>query len=110
VPSGKPLKNCKAAFRRYAAACCCRIPNNKRAASNAFLRWVRMAVRALRLRKSAAAIGVLAASPRMTVDQAVRDAVALCGPLLNVQEQGISLVRQCMRDYLLCEERDGNSV
>ncbi|RMZ74098.1 hypothetical protein GMOD_00004939 [Pyrenophora seminiperda CCB06] len=89
-----------------------RIPARQREVSRAILQWVTMAVRPLQLRELAAAIGVQATSPWMTVEQVARDAVTLCGPLLKVQkqEQEVSLVHQSARDYLLRKERDNDVV
>jgi hypothetical protein len=86
-----------------------RIPAERREMSRAILRWVTMAARPLQLRELAAAVGVQA-TPQMTVEQVARDAVALCGPLLKVQEQEVSLVHQSARDYLLRTEPDNDEV
>jgi ankyrin repeat protein/nucleoside phosphorylase len=87
-----------------------RIPARQREVSQAILRWVALAARPLQLRELAAAVSIQATSSRMTVEQAVRDAVALCGPLLKVQDQELSLVHQSVRDYLLRGERDSDAV
>ena len=86
-----------------------RIPAERREVSRAVLRWVTMAARPLQLRELAAAVGVQT-TPRMTVEQVAHDAVALCGPLLKVHEQEVSLVHQSARDYLLRTERDNDAV
>ncbi|KAF3028327.1 hypothetical protein E8E12_000223 [Didymella heteroderae] len=86
------------------------IPAKQREVSQAILRWVTLAVRPLELRELAAAVGVQAASPRMTAEDAARDAVALCGPLLRLQKQEVSLVHQSARDYLLREVRASDTV
>ena len=86
------------------------IPAERREVSRAILRWVTMAARPLHLQELAAATDVRPSSSRLTVDQATRDAVALCGPLLKVQEQEVNLVRQSARDYLLRTERGSNAV
>ena len=87
-----------------------RIPARQREVSRAILCWVAMAARPLQLRELAAAAGVQATPPRTAVEQAARDAVALCGPLLKVQEREVSLVHQSARDYLLRKERDSDAV
>jgi hypothetical protein len=87
-----------------------RIPARQREVSRAILRWVTTAARPLQLRELAAAVGIQVTSPRMTVEQAARDAVALCGPLLKVQEQEVSLIHQSARDYLQRKERDSDVV
>jgi ankyrin repeat protein len=87
-----------------------RIPAKQREVSCAILRWVTLAVRPLQLQELAAATGVRPFSPHVTIEQAIRDAIALCGPLLKVQKQEVSLVHQSARDYLLRKERDSNAV
>jgi hypothetical protein len=86
------------------------IPAERREVSRAILRWVTMAARPLQLQELAAATDVGPSSSRLTVDQATRDAVALCGPLLKVQEREVSLVHQSARDYLLRTESDSDAV
>jgi ankyrin repeat protein len=86
-----------------------RIPARQKDVSRAILRWVTLAVRPLQLQELAAAVGIQA-TPQMTVEQAARDAVTLCGPLLKVQEREVSLVHQSARDYLLRKERDSDAV
>jgi ankyrin repeat protein len=87
-----------------------RIPAKKREISCAILQWVTMAACPLQLQELAAAVDIQAALPCMTVVQAARDAVVLCGPLLKVQEQEVSLIHQSARDYLLRKERNSNTV
>jgi ankyrin repeat protein len=87
-----------------------RIPAKRRAVSQAILRWVTMAVRPLQLQELAAATDIRPFSAQVTKEQAIRDAIALSGPLLKVQEQEVSLVHQSARDYLLREERDESTV
>jgi ankyrin repeat protein len=86
-----------------------RIPSRQREVSRAILRWVTMAVRPLQLRELAAAVGVQAI-PRITMEHAARDAVALCGPLLRLQKQEVTLVHQSVYDYLLRTEHDSDVV
>jgi hypothetical protein len=73
------------------------------------LRWVTIAARPLQLQELAAATDIRPSSPQMTIEQAMRDAIGLCGPLLKVQEQEVSLVHQSARDYLLRKRRDNNA-
>jgi len=87
-----------------------RIPEGRRELSRAILRWVTLAARPLQLQELAAATDVRPFSSRLTIDQATRDAIALCGPLLKVQEREVSLVHQSARDYLLRTERDSDKV
>jgi ankyrin repeat protein len=86
-----------------------RIPAKRRVASQAILCWVTIAARPLQLQELAAATDIRPSSPQMTIEQAMRDAIALCGPLLKVQEQEVGLVHQSARDYLLRKERDSNA-
>jgi len=86
------------------------IPTSQTEISRAILRWVALAVRPLQLEELAAATGVRPFTPQITIEQAARDAVALCGPLLKIQEQEVSLTHQSARDYLLRKERDNNAV
>jgi ankyrin repeat protein len=87
-----------------------RIPARHREVSQAILRWVTMAVRPLELEELAAAVGLQPRHSHFTTGQVARDAVTRCGPLLKIQEQSVSLVHQSMRDYLLREERDNDTV
>jgi ankyrin repeat protein len=73
------------------------------------LRWVVMAFRPLTLQELAAAIGIQSAAS-VTVEQAVRDQVALCGLFLQVRGQEVSLIHRSARGYLLRKERDSNEV
>ena len=86
------------------------IPAEEREVSCAILRWVTLAIRPLQLQELAAATGVRLFYPQETIEQAIRDAITLCGPLLKVQKQEVSLVHQSARDYLLRKERDSNAV
>jgi hypothetical protein len=86
------------------------IPAKQREVSRAILCWVTMAALPLQLQELAAAAGILATSPRTTLEQATRDAITRCGPLLKVQGQEVSLVHQSARDYLLRKERDSDAV
>jgi ankyrin repeat protein len=76
------------------------IPVKRRAVSRAILHWVTLALRPLELQELAAAIG-LQALPLITVEQATRDAIALCGPLLKIRDQKVGFVHKSARDYLL---------
>jgi hypothetical protein len=87
-----------------------RIQAKQREVSRAILRWVTMAARPLQLQELATAVGVIVTSSKITVEQATRDAITHCGPLLKVQEQEVSLVHQSARDYLLRKERDSDAV
>ncbi|CAN9211420.1 unnamed protein product [Alternaria alternata] len=86
------------------------IPVKRRSVSQAILRWVTMAARPLQLQELAAATEVRPSSTQVTIEQAIRNAIALCGPLLKVQEQEVSLIHQSARDYLQRKERDSDTV
>lgn len=86
------------------------IPAKQRELSCTILRWVTMTVRPMQLQELAAATGVRPFSALVTIEQAICDAIALCGPLLKVQEQEVSLVHQSARDYRLRKERDSDAV
>jgi ankyrin repeat protein len=86
------------------------IPAKRRSVSQAILRWVTMAARPLQLQELAAATEVRPSSTQVTIEQAIRNAIALCGPLLKVQEQEVSLIHQSARDYLQRKERDSDTV
>ncbi|EUC39746.1 hypothetical protein COCMIDRAFT_10226 [Bipolaris oryzae ATCC 44560] len=66
------------------------VPARQREQSQAILRWVTVAARPLQLQELVAAVGIQ--GTRMTVEQAARDAVARCRPLLKIQKQEVSLV------------------
>lgn len=86
------------------------IPAERRHTTFMILRCVTMALRPLLLEELATAVGVQPSSPLISVERAVRDQIALCGPFLKVQERTVSLVHQSARDYLLRKERDCNAV
>jgi hypothetical protein len=75
-----------------------RISPKQREMSLAILRWAALAARPLQQRELATAVGLLTPSSLLTIEQATRDAIVLCGPLLRVQEQEVSLVHQSARD------------
>jgi NACHT domain len=78
-----------------------KIESNRRYTSSMILRWITMAFRPLTLQELAAAIGIQPSSTLITPEQAVRDQVTLCGLFLKVQGQGLGLVHQSAKDYLL---------
>ncbi|KAF3005617.1 hypothetical protein E8E13_002525 [Curvularia kusanoi] len=86
------------------------IPHNKRTVSRKILQWVTCAVRPLNMKELAAAIEIQAVSTDMTILEATRDAIRLCGALLKVEDQQITLVHQSARDYLLRNETDSDAV
>jgi ankyrin repeat protein len=86
------------------------IPVKRRAVSRAILHWVTLAVRSLQLRELASAIGLQVLLPLVTVEQATRDAIAVCGPLLKIRDQEVGFVHQSARDYLLEKDHGSDSV
>ncbi|CAN9196308.1 unnamed protein product [Alternaria alternata] len=86
------------------------IPVKRRAVSRAILHWVTLAVRSLQLRELASAIGLKVLLPLVTVEQATRDAIAVCGPLLKIRDQEVGFVHQSARDYLLEKDHGSDSV
>ena len=69
------------------------------------LRWVVMALRPLTLPELAIALGTRAPEI-ISGDQAIQDHVRSCGAFVKIKEDGIGLVHQSARDYLLREEPD----
>jgi hypothetical protein len=104
LPSGLP-----AIYSRMLLRMLLRIPAKRRSTSQAILRWVTMAARPLQLQELAAATDVRP-STQVTTERAIRDAITLCGPLLKVQEQEVSLIHQSARDYMQRKERDSDTV
>jgi ankyrin repeat protein len=105
------------------------IPPDQRDYARTLLKWVALAARPLKLPELAAAILLPKSLPQIEVEQATRDLVILCGPLLRtekpreeprkygypedakiVQSQQVSLIHQSARDYLLRSDRDGHAV
>src|SRR4029077_16979616 len=82
--------------------------SSQRYTSSVTLRWITMAFRPLTLQELSAAIGIRPSSTLITPEQAIRDQVALCGLFLKVQEQGVGLVHQSARDYLLQKGSDSD--
>ncbi|KAK3707864.1 hypothetical protein LTR37_011866 [Vermiconidia calcicola] len=73
------------------------------------LRWVTMAQRLLTLRELGSAIGVQS-SATIDFDRSIRDQVKICGALLKVQGQEVSLVHHSAREYLVRTQADENAV
>ncbi|CAN9196489.1 unnamed protein product [Alternaria alternata] len=86
------------------------IPAEQRQISSSILRWVTLALRPLELQELAVAVGVQSPHPFISREQAISDKIALCGPLLKVQDSKVSLVHQSARDYLLHKEEDSDAV
>jgi ankyrin repeat protein/nucleoside phosphorylase len=71
------------------------------------LRWVVMSLRPLTLAELATAINI---RPNGIVNsgQAIRDHVRSCGYFVKIREDGVGLIHQSARDYLLREEPDND--
>jgi ankyrin repeat protein len=87
-----------------------RISPKQQERSLAILRWTTLAARPLHLQELAAAIDLQTSSSLVSIEQATRDAIAICGPLLRIREQEVSLVHQSARDYLLRKECDEDAA
>ena len=85
-----------------------RIPADQKATSCAILRWVTMAQRPLKLLELAAAVSIEAPHPLIRLDQAVRDAISCCKPLLEIQNEKVRLIHQSARDYMLQKDPDAD--
>ena len=84
------------------------IPAKHSRASARILRWVTMSQKPLQLQELAVAVNIQSTPPLIKVEKAIHDAIEICGPLLKVQEQKVSLVHQSAQDYLLREKRDND--
>lgn len=73
------------------------------------LRWVTLAVRPLKLQELTAAI-CIPPTANISDDQAMRDHITLCEPILEIHGQQVSLVHQSARDYLLREKVDNDPI
>ncbi|KAH8747739.1 ankyrin repeat-containing domain protein [Diaporthe sp. PMI_573] len=73
------------------------------------LRWVTMAVRPLTLQELMAAIPI-PSTQSISSNQAIRDYITLCGPILKIHDQHVNLVHQSTRDYLLREDPDKDPI
>lgn len=71
-------------------------------------KWVTLAFRPLRLVKLATAVGIQRSTSLITLEQAVRDAVTICGPFLKVEQNEVSLSYQSAHDYLLRKDPESN--
>jgi ankyrin repeat protein len=85
------------------------IQPKKREPSALILRWVTMAIRPLLLQElqELQRLAKAVSTPRnalISSDQAFREQLALCGPFLKIHEDGVSLIHQSARDYLLQKE------
>lgn len=85
-----------------------RIPAAKRGQVSLALQWVTLAFRPLGLEELAVAINLNTSNPLISLEQAARDTIALCGPLLVIENGQVSLVHQSARDYLLRVQEDSD--
>ena len=60
--------------------------------------WIALAVRPLSLKQLGAAVGI-ESSALTSREQAVRDYVKMCGDILKIQNEKVSLIHQSGRDY-----------
>jgi ankyrin repeat protein len=106
------------------------IPSDHREMSSKILMWVTMALRPLALEELVAATNIRSSSSIITQDQAIRDAVHLCAPLLQIRNEKrvhdddnescssrgmpstekVHLIHASARDYLVRKERDNNPI
>ncbi|CEJ55150.1 hypothetical protein PMG11_01425 [Penicillium brasilianum] len=77
------------------------IESSRQGTASKILRWVTMALRPLALQELTAAIFP---STKHVSDQAIRDHITLCGPILEIHNQQVHLVHQSAKDYLLPEK------
>jgi hypothetical protein len=86
------------------------IPEERRETSRQILQWVSTALRPLSLAELASAVDVEATSGLMTIEQAIRDKIAFCGPFLKIEGEIVGLVHQSAQDYLLREATDSDAI
>ncbi|KAF3075523.1 hypothetical protein CFAM422_002216 [Trichoderma lentiforme] len=72
------------------------------------LQWVIVAVRPLTLSELGEAIHL--PTTRISKDQAILDYITLCGHILTVHDEHVSLVHQSARDYLLQSEDNSDPM
>ncbi|PNP57854.1 hypothetical protein THARTR1_02012 [Trichoderma harzianum] len=82
---------------------------SRRSAAFNILQWATVAVRPLTLSELGEAIH-LPPTTKITKDQAIRDHITLCGDILTIHDQQVSLVHQSARDYLLQSEADSDPM
>ncbi|RMZ85153.1 hypothetical protein DV738_g263, partial [Chaetothyriales sp. CBS 135597] len=85
------------------------IPGNLRRTIAQILLWIAIALRPLTLQELAAAIPIQS-SGSISSNQAIRDYVALCGPILEIHDEQVSFAHQSARDYLLQNKADNDSA
>jgi hypothetical protein len=74
---------------------------HQRETSLQILGWVVLACRPLGLPELASAVNCRPLHGWLTVEETIAEQIALCGPLLRVEDQKVGLVYDSARDYLL---------
>ena len=82
--------------------------SHQRETSFQILGWVVLARRPLSLQELAAAVNCRPLHGWLTVEETVAEQIALCGSLLRVEGQKVTLVHKSARDYLLLRLRQSN--
>ncbi|KAL7939062.1 hypothetical protein V8C35DRAFT_276271 [Trichoderma chlorosporum] len=85
------------------------IDTSRRNVIFAILRWVTIAFRPLTVSELMAATHI-PTTTRVRKELAILDYIALCGHILTIQDQKVSLVHQSARDYLLRKEAGNDPV
>ncbi|KAK4069935.1 uncharacterized protein Triagg1_6730 [Trichoderma aggressivum f. europaeum] len=83
------------------------IESSRRSVVLDILQWVTLAVRPLTVSELSEAIH-LPPTAKISKEQAVLDYITLCGHILIIHDQQVSLVHQSARDYLLQSETDSD--
>ncbi|XP_014552761.1 hypothetical protein COCVIDRAFT_109531 [Bipolaris victoriae FI3] len=98
------------------------IPSENRETSSLILQWVCLAQRPLKVAELAQAVGLKPAPqiicskgieplPRsVLLRQTTMDEISLCGQMLKVEHEEVTLVHQSARDYLLRCDTDSNDI
>lgn len=81
---------------------------HQRETSFRILGWVVLARRPLSLQELTAAVNCRPLYGWLTVEERVAEQVALCGPLLRVEDGNVTLVHESARGYLLLRECNGD--
>ncbi|OOQ87346.1 hypothetical protein PEBR_17108 [Penicillium brasilianum] len=84
------------------------IESSRHGTVSKILRWVTMALRPLTLQELTAVI--FSSTTHIGSDQAIRDHITLCGPILEIHNQQVRLVHQSAKDYLLSEKPDDDPI
>lgn len=82
---------------------------SRRPIISGILRWVTLALEPLRLKDMALAVG-LQPTGSLDISQTILDYIIMCGPIVRITGEHVSLVHQSARDYLLRREVDDDPV